>query len=347
MKLGVSSTNPCFARLGAGVLLLYALAGPAQSGPGNSFDLSGEWKSRFGPIWITQQGESVSATFQWREPGEFAGRIEDVWLSGRWKTTSGSGSGTWRLEIMTGANRVVGKSTPDDGGEIVNFSAVRAELLSRRPSRDIAPVGLERSDGGIAGSWAASLGGFILRQEGGLLTGLFDWDGGGRITGRRDEDDLRGEWYGRDGISSGRWHARVEEQGRLLVGIWIDATGGVQNWTAERSDGMGKADAPAALATSGERHDRAFTGQWRSRFGNFRLTEALQSITGRFEWDGGGTLSGTVVDDTASGTWRNEDGSKAGRWMLRRLPGGRILQGSLTTAKPEESPEIWTAVRNE
>jgi hypothetical protein len=320
-------------------------AAPAQTS--NTFDLTGNWKTRLGPIELTQRAESVAGTFVWKEAGEFTGNLDGIWLSGRWKTLSGSQSGTWRLEVMTGANRLVGKSTPDDGGEIVNFSAVRAELLTRRSSRDIAPAESGDSDDGITGWWAGSLGEFTLRQEGDLLTGLFDWDGGGRITGRRDGDDFRGEWYGRDGISSGRWHGQVDPQSRTLAGTWIHAAGGVHNWTAQRSDGAGEAGVSEGHSPPGERFEPGFTGQWRSRFGNFRLTEALQIVAGRFEWEGGGTLSGTVVNGAASGTWRSDDGSRVGAWSLRSLLGGRILQGSLTTAKPEAAPESWTAVRIE
>ena len=334
---------------GAGLLVaaLCCLGVGARGQTSSTLDLSGSWKTRLGPITLIQRGDSVAGTFHWKEAGEFTGRVEGVWLTGRWKSANDARTGSWRLEVMPGANRLLGKSTTDGGGEIVNFSAVRAELLTSRPSRDIAPGESSRSGDGVTGSWETSLGDFTLRQEGELLTGLFDWDGGGRITGRRDGNELRGEWYGRDGISSGRWHARLREQRRTLEGTWMQASGGAQRWTAQRLDEdaeEGTHDEPIA---TGERVESAFTGRWRSRFGNFRLTEALQIVTGRYEWDGGGTLSGSVVGDTASGKWLSTDGSKSGTWNLRSLPGGRILQGSLSITKPEESSENWTAVRME
>lgn len=345
MGIGVTSGRLFRAGLLAVALLRPGVTVSAQSS--GRFDLSGSWKTRFGPIEIIQRGDSVAGTFHWKESGEFGGRVEGVWLTGRWKSANGGQTGSWRLEVMPGANRLVGKSTPDDGGEIVNFSAVRAELLTSRRSNDIAPGEADRSDGGVSGSWEASLGDFTLRQEGELLTGLFDWDGGGRITGRRDGDQLRGEWYGRDGISPGRWHARLGEQGRALEGTWIGSGGSVQFWTAQRLGGSAEAGIHQGPSATEQRLESAFSGQWRSRFGNFRLAEALQIVAGRYEWDGGGTLTGTVVGDTASGKWLSMDGSKSGTWSLQSLPGGRILQGSLSATKPEKSSENWTAVRME
>jgi len=307
-------------------------------------DLSGDWKSRFGRLTLVQDGRAVRGRFDWRGGGEFEGRLDGGFLEGEWKTLDGAASGTWKLEVQAGGARLAGVSREDrPGAEPVTWSAVRPELIGRFRTASGEPDG--PGEASWSGRWETTLGAMTLQQTGATVRGVYDWSGGGTLAGRADGRTLEGQWVSGDKTGRGEWKIRLSGKGDSFRGTYSEGPARVHGWSGRRTDSGEKnpgARAPRLFDGEGKVF---FDGRFRCRLGALELVQAGSEVTGFYEWDGGGSFSGTATGRRLEGEWRSWDGEEAGRWIFAAPPGVQALEGRIVYYGDPRAEQRVTARR--
>lgn len=162
---------------------------------------SGPWKTDFGAMTLSQNGNRVTGTYEFKG-GRIDGTISGNVLSGTWTQTNGSG----RFEFTLSAD---GRSFSGrwGGGQTLTGGTWNG-------TAGAAPV----SAAGVwTGTWATSFGAMNLSQAGNAVTGSYAFKGG-RIEGTTSGGVLSGTWTQTNG--SGRFEFTLGADGRSFAGRW-------------------------------------------------------------------------------------------------------------------------------
>jgi hypothetical protein len=84
----------------ANLLIEFMRAGRRPGGPASTGNLSGEWKTDFGLMTLTQQGTSVTGAYG-TSGGRLSGTLSGNVLRFRWEQSNGSGSGRFEFKGNT------------------------------------------------------------------------------------------------------------------------------------------------------------------------------------------------------------------------------------------------------
>jgi len=97
---------------------------------------------------------------------------------------------------------------------------------------------------------------------------------------------------------------------------------------------------PAATPTA----PCSWTGAWNTNFNEMRLTQAGNSVTGDYDYDGG-TITGTVSGDTLTGTWSEvPPPSDAGGFVFTMSPDCQSWSGTWGNGS-DSGPASWQGTR--
>ncbi|MBI5241077.1 MAG: hypothetical protein HY926_11440 [Elusimicrobia bacterium] len=126
---------------------------PCNASGAGPIDVSGEWKSNWGPVWLTQEGDSVTGEYYANRSGKLEGTLAGTALDFRWtepRMRPGEGrfsfcpdnmsySGYWGAQNAWHGTRVGTPPAPPAARPVKKAAEARADAEERPATRAEPP----------------------------------------------------------------------------------------------------------------------------------------------------------------------------------------------------------------
>lgn len=165
---------------------------------------AGRWNTTFGPMELTQQGSRVEGFYLCRgERCAIEGRVQGERLEFKYREPAVQGEG-W-FELTRHGNAFAGRWRPEG---MEGWAEWRGERV------------------GFDGLWASDFGLLRLVEEGEVVRGFYEVEGGASLEGRREGDEVVFTYQ--EVTTRGQGRFVLAEDGLTFQGEWMPA--GAESW---------------------------------------------------------------------------------------------------------------------
>lgn len=299
-------------------------------------DVTGTWNSkrdsRTFKMFLTQIGSNVYGSYEYFE-GKLFGVLSGDILEGTWKQSNGIG----RFILKFTADGILFLGTWGLNDDMSNGGAWSG-------TKALSPTI------NVTGLWNTTFNKMRLQQSGNTVVGTYELKNG-KITGTLIGNTLLGNWSqdeNNDGIPEAIGKIQITFSSiNEFKGTWgyneSYSDGGI--WSGEKLSTTGSA--LLEPITSFEKIDT--NGTWNSDFGTLVIKQIGNTLSGNYEFRNG-KIDGTLVGNTASGTWYEDTNNNGiydalGKFRFVFSPNATSFKGTWGYKDKFYDGGIWNGVK--
>lgn len=310
----------------------------------SSADVAGTYSTDYGDMVLMQNGDYVWGEYQ-HDGGTLEGTISGNVLTGTWKQASSSG----QLQFMFDDAGFTGKWSYGNDTPTASWNGTKIEKQQVVQQPVAKPMAVNLGYLQIAGTYDTGFGKMILRQNGSVVSGEYEHNGGilqGTISG----NILSGTWT--ETSSTGMVRFEFSSDGSGFTGLWsygnaepVSAWDGVRTSllaaVAPKLNQKPMQPAPPPVAAPSSSGYLQVAGSYDSAYGKMLLRQNGSVVSGEYEYNGG-LIEGTIEGNVLSGTWKESSSNGKIRFVFN-------VDGSAFTGfwgnGNEEPTSPWDGVR--